>query len=102
MNNETRWQIWNKPTTIDDEIPFKADEDTRPMTRYDPQMELIGQRAELERLRKVEQVARELAKFAYENSITVEWACEICHKYECGKDCLITRSRALGLLAYTS
>ena len=39
------------------------DEDTgRRVTHYDPAMELIGQRAELVRLREVEAVAREMAR----------------------------------------
>ena len=39
------------------------DEDTgRRVTHYDPQIELIGQRAELARLRDVEQLAREMAR----------------------------------------
>ena len=34
----------------------------RRVTHYDPQIELIGQRAELARLREVEAVAREMAR----------------------------------------
>jgi len=50
---------WAGETTVGE----PDDEDARRVTHYDPQMELIGQRAELVRLRDVEKLARELVRF---------------------------------------
>ena len=54
-------QMWVEHDPIPDD---RQDEDSlRMVTHYDPAMELIGQRAELARLRDVEAVARELVRF---------------------------------------
>ena len=70
------------------------DEDTgRRVTHYDPAMELIGQRAELARLREVEAVAKELARI-------VCFECDIIGSpmdTPYARD-VLARARALGLL----
>ena len=108
-----RWDDAPKPYRAKSE---PADEDTRPMTRYDPQMELIGQRAELERLRAVEALARELARYVLDSRVVMKVQkdkcyvfCHYCLKAELSEmfdnkmthadDCLIPRATKLGLLS---
>ena len=65
------------------------DEDTgRRVTHYDPAMELIGQRAELARLREVEQWAKEAINYFESDYVPVG---------RVGN--LIARAHALGLLS---
>ena len=87
-----------------DDLP--DDEDTgRRVTHYDPAAELIAQRAELARLRDVEQLAQEMAARLIGLSLRgnpkgVAY-CALCMEdwnSPHADDCPIARARALGLL----
>ncbi len=103
MTNDQIEHYKEQGFTVDDDA--KDEDSLRMVTHYDAQAEMIAWRGELARLRKVEEVARELAGRVEMNSLcrvpkTDNPFCVIClEDWEFhDANCLITRARALGLL----